>query len=53
MKFRKQVVDEQAAFVRKMVKAVHPLMKAELQAPVAKRAAAKTSPVRRVGVKAA
>ena len=53
LKFRKQVVDEQAAFVRKMVKAVHPLMKAELQAPVAKRAAAKPSPVRRVGVKAA
>ena len=53
LKFRKQVVDEQAAFVRKMVKAVHPLMKSEPQAPVAKRAAAKPSPVRRVGVKAA
>jgi len=53
LKFRKQVVDEQAAFVRKMVKAVHPLMKAEPQAPIAKRAAAKPSPVRRVGVKAA
>ncbi len=53
LKFRKQVVDEQAAFVRKMVKAIHPLMKTEPQAPVAKRAAAKPSPVRRVGVKAA
>ncbi len=53
LKFRKRVVDEQAAFVRKMMKAMHPLMRAELQAPAAKRVAAKPTHVRRVGVKAA
>ncbi|MGZ4793397.1 MAG: hypothetical protein ACXWBO_16205 [Ilumatobacteraceae bacterium] len=53
LKFRKRVVDEQAAFVRKMMKAMHPLMRVEHVAPAAKRAAAKPSAVRRVGARAA
>jgi hypothetical protein len=47
LKFRKRVVDEQAAFVRKLMKAAHPaLVKLEKPAPVrsapAKPAAART-----------
>ena len=53
LKFRRRVVDEQAAFVRKVMKAMDPLMRAEPKAHVAKRPVAKTSPVRRVGVRAA
>ena len=53
LKFRKRVVDEQAAFVRKMMKAMHPLTRVEPHAPVAKRPVAKRPAVRRVGVKAA
>ena len=53
LKFRRQVVDEQAAFVRKVMKAMDPLMRVEPKAPAAKRTVGKTSPVRRVGVKAA
>jgi hypothetical protein len=53
LKFRRRVVDEQAAFVRKMMKAMHPaLARLEPKAP-AKRVAAKASSVRRIGVKAA
>jgi hypothetical protein len=53
LKFRRRVVDQQAAFVRKMMKAMHPaLTKLEPKAP-AKRVAAKASSVRRIGVKAA
>jgi len=52
LKFRKRVVDEQAAFVRKMMKAMHPaLMK--LETKPAPKAAAKAAPMRRVGVRAA
>lgn len=54
LKFRKRVVDEQAAFVRKMMKTMHPvLVKLETKAPAAKAPAAKPAPVRRVGVRAA
>jgi len=53
LKFRRQVVDEQAAFVRKVMKAMDPLMRVEPKTPAAKRPVGKTSPVRRVGVKAA
>jgi hypothetical protein len=55
LKFRKRVVDEQAAFVRKVMKAMHPaLVKLETRAPVVRRApAAKSAPERRVGVRAA
>ncbi len=53
LKFRKRVVDEQAAFVRKLMKAVDPLMRAEPKTPAAKRTVGKTSPVRKVGVRAA
>jgi hypothetical protein len=55
LKFRKRVVDEQAAFVRKVMKAMHPaLVKLETRAPVVRRApAAKPAPERRVGVRAA
>ena len=55
LKFRKRVVDEQAAFVRKVMKAMHPaLVKLETRAPVTRRApAAKPAPERRVGVRAA
>jgi hypothetical protein len=54
LKFRKRVVDEQAAFVRKVMKALSPaLTRLEQKAPAAKRVVGKPSPVRRVGVKAA
>ena len=55
LRFRKRVVDEQAAFVRKVMKAMHPaLVKLETKAPVVRRAsAAKSAPERRVGVRAA
>ena len=54
LKFRRRMVDEQAAFVRKLMKAMNPaLVKLETKAPVAKRPVAKHAPVRRVGVKAA
>ncbi|HSB87160.1 MAG TPA: hypothetical protein VLD86_12655 [Ilumatobacteraceae bacterium] len=52
LKFRRRVVDEQAAFVRKMLKAMSP-SKHQPKAPVAKRVAGKPSPVRRVGPRAA
>lgn len=45
LKFRRRVVDEQAAFVRKMMKAMHPaLMRLEAKAPVAKAPVAKAPP---------
>jgi hypothetical protein len=59
LKFRRRVVDQQAAFVRKMLKAMHPaLVRLEPKAPAAKRAAAKPSAakpstIRRIGAKAA
>ena len=54
LKFRKRVVDEQAAFVRKIMKAMSPaLAKVEPKVPAAKRVVGKTAPVRRVGVRAA
>lgn len=62
LKFRKRLVDEQAAFVRKMMKAMHPaLVRLESKpaaparkAPVAKpAAAARKAPLRRVGIHAA
>ena len=54
LKFRRRVVDEQAAFVRRMMKAMHPaLTRLEPKAPAAKRAPAKASSVRRIGAKAA
>ena len=54
LKFRRRVVDHQAAFVRKVMKAMHPaLQRLETKAPAAKRAAGKPSAVRRIGVKAA
>lgn len=54
LKFRRRVVDEQAAFVRKFMKAMTPaLTKLEPKAPVAKRVVGKHAPVRRVGVRAA
>ena len=54
LKFRRRVVDEQAAFVRKVMKAMTPtLTKLEPKAPVAKRVVGKPSPVRRVGARAA
>lgn len=54
LRFRKRMVDEQVAFVRKMMKAMHPtLVKLESGAPRAKTVAAKPAPVRRVGVRAA
>ena len=53
LKFRKQIVDEQAAFARKLIKAMHPaLVKLETKAPAAKRVETKPA-ARRVGVKAA
>lgn len=46
LKFRKRVVDEQAAFVRRMMKAAHPaLVKIDKKAPVA--AAKATKPARK------
>lgn len=54
LKFRRRMVDEQAAFVRKLMKTMNPaLVRLEAKAPVAKRPIAKHAPVRRVGVKAA
>ena len=54
LKFRRRVVDEQAAFVRRMMKAMHPaLVRLDPPAPVTKRVAAKASSVRRIGAKAA
>ncbi len=54
LKFRRRIVDEQAAFVRKMMKAMQPaLTKLEPKAPAVKRAAPKPAGVRRIGVKAA
>ncbi|MGD9704518.1 MAG: hypothetical protein AB7Q42_18985 [Acidimicrobiia bacterium] len=59
LKFRKRVVDEQAAFVRKMMKAMHPaLVKLETKAstakaPMAKAAAARPARARRGGLRAA
>lgn len=52
LKFRRRVVDEQAAFVRRMMKAMHPaLVKIDHKAP-AKKVAPKAAPARRVAVKA-
>jgi hypothetical protein len=51
LKFRRRVVDEQAAFVRKFMKALSPV-RHEPKAAV-KRVVAKASTARRVGVKAA
>ncbi len=54
LKFRSRIVDEQTAFVRRLMKAMSPaLMKLEPKAPAAKRAVGKPSQARRVGVKAA
>ena len=63
LKFRRRVVDEQATFIRKLMKAMQPaLIKLEAKhvpkaAPAkrapAKRATAKRAPVRRIGAKAA
>ena len=54
LKFRRRVVDEQAAFVRKLMKSMRPaLSRLEPKAPAAKRVAAKPTPIRRVGGKAA
>lgn len=55
LKFRKRVVDEQAAFVRKLMKAMHPaLVKLETRPTVARRApAAKPAATQRAGVRAA
>jgi hypothetical protein len=54
LKFRRRVVDHQAAFVRKMMKAMHPaLLRLESKAPAAKRVTGKPAAVRRIGVKAA
>ena len=54
LKFRRRVVDEQAAFVRKFMKAISPATsRHEPMAPAVKRMVAKASPARRVGVKAA
>jgi hypothetical protein len=51
LKFRKRVVDDQAVFVRKLMKAMHPaLVKLEGQVPGK---AAKPAPERRRGVRAA
>ena len=51
LKFRKRVVDDQAAFVRKLMKAMHPaLVKLEAQAPGK---AAKPAPERRGAMRAA
>jgi hypothetical protein len=53
LKFRRQVIDEQAALVRKLMKAIDPaLTRVGPKVPAAKRAS-KPSPVRKVGVKAA
>ena len=50
LKFRRRVVDHQAAFVRKMMKAMHPaLLRLETKAPVAQRVAGKPSAIRRIG----
>lgn len=53
LKFRKRVVDEQAAFVAKMMKAMQPLIAAESKAPSAKPTAAKPSSAHRAAAKAA
>ncbi len=54
LKFRRRVVDEQAAFVRKFMKAMNPATaKHEPKAPAAKRVVPKASPARRIGVRAA
>lgn len=54
LKFRRRVVDEQAIFVRKMVKAMNPkLVHAEPKVHPAKRVAGKAAPVRRVAPKVA
>jgi hypothetical protein len=51
LKFRKQVVDDQAAFVRKVMKAMHPaLVRWEAKAPTK---TAKPASARRAGVRAA
>lgn len=49
LKFRRRVVDEQAAFVRKMMKAMHPALMKIDHKPMMKKAA----PARRTAVKAA
>ena len=53
LKFRRRVVDEQAAFVRKMMKAMHPALVKIDHKPVMKKAAPKAAPARRTAVKAA
>jgi hypothetical protein len=54
LKFRRRVVDHQAAFVRKMMKAMNPaLLRLEPKAPATKRVSRKSPAVRRIGVKAA
>jgi hypothetical protein len=51
LKFRKRVVDEQAAFARKLMKAMRPaLVKLESKAPAR---ADRPAPARRAGVRAA
>ena len=52
LKFRRRIVDEQAAFVRKMMKAMRPTRHMP-EAPAAKRVVSKASPVRRVRPSAA
>jgi hypothetical protein len=53
LKFRRRVVDHQAAFVRKMMRAMHPARRAATKAPAAKRLAGKPSAARRTGMRAA
>jgi hypothetical protein len=60
LRFRRRVVDQQAAFVRRMVKAMHPALvrlepeKPARKAPAARRTAARRpAPVRRIRPKAA
>jgi hypothetical protein len=54
VKFRRRVVDEQAAFVRKMMKAMHPVLARLEPKPVpVKRADARPTPIRRAARKAA
>ena len=54
LKFRGRIVDEQTKFVRRIVKAMAPVLtRLETQAPAAKRVVLKPTPVRRAAAKAA
>jgi hypothetical protein len=54
LRFRRRVVDQQARFVRKTMTAMEPVLtRLEAKAPATGRAAAKPSPVRRMGVRTA